>query len=71
MFLPWTATDARFFRAHGIPSFGFSPFLVLTTDTIRVDQTGERISVPDFVDGVELYREILARLAADTGRQSD
>jgi acetylornithine deacetylase/succinyl-diaminopimelate desuccinylase-like protein len=71
MFLPWTATDARFFRAHGIPSFGFSPFLVLTTDAIRVDQTGERISVPDYVDGVELYREILARLAADTGRQND
>jgi acetylornithine deacetylase/succinyl-diaminopimelate desuccinylase-like protein len=69
MFLPWTATDARFFRAHGIPSFGFSPFLVLTTDAIRVDQTGERISVPDYVDGVELYREIVARLTADTGRQ--
>lgn len=69
MFLPWTATDARFFRAHGIPSYGFSPFLVLTTDAIRVDQAGERISVPDYVDGVELYREILFRLAADTGRR--
>lgn len=63
MFLPWTATDARFFRARGIASFGFSPFLVLTTDAIRVDRTGERISLPEYMDGVELYREVLARLA--------
>ncbi len=62
MFLPWTATDARFFRAHGIPSYGFSPFLILTTDAIRVDQADERISLPDYAEGVALYREILGRL---------
>lgn len=62
VFLPWTATDSRFFRAHGIPSYGFSPFLILTTDAIRVDRVGERISLPDFVEGVEIYRELLLRL---------
>jgi hypothetical protein len=63
VFLPWTATDARFFRARGIPSYGFSPFLILTTDAIRVDRVGERISLPDYAEGVEIYRQILRRLA--------
>ena len=62
LFLPWTATDARFFRAAGIPSYGFTPFVFLTTESLRVDQTGERISLADFVAGVELYRELLRRL---------
>lgn len=62
VFLPWTATDSRFFRAHGIPSYGFSPFLILTTDAVRVDRAGERISLPDFVEGVEIYRKLLRRL---------
>ncbi|HSL82527.1 MAG TPA: M20/M25/M40 family metallo-hydrolase [Thermoanaerobaculia bacterium] len=62
VFLPWTATDSRFFRAHGIPSYGFSPFLILTTDAIRADRAGERISLPDFTEGVEIYRELLRRL---------
>jgi acetylornithine deacetylase/succinyl-diaminopimelate desuccinylase-like protein len=71
IFLPWTATDSRFFRAAGIPSYGFSPFLTLTTEALRVDQTGERISLPDFVAGVELYRELLRRLVADRERQAE
>lgn len=62
IFLPWTATDSRFFRARAIPSFGFSPFVVLTTDALRVDGAGERISLPDYAEGVALYREILDRL---------
>lgn len=64
VFLPWTATDSRFFRARGVPSYGFSPFLILTTDAIRVDKVGERISLPDFVEGVEIYRELLRRLVS-------
>jgi acetylornithine deacetylase/succinyl-diaminopimelate desuccinylase-like protein len=64
LFLPWTSTDARFFRAHGIPSYGFAPFLVFTTDAIRVDGVGERISLPDFVAGVDIYRELLRRLVS-------
>jgi len=62
VFLAWTATDARFFRQRGIPSYGFSPFLVFTTDALRVDGTSERISLPEYVAGVALYRDLLRRL---------
>ncbi len=61
--LPWTATDARFFRAAGIPAYGLSPFLILSTDTLQVDNANERIALPGFVDGVELLETILRRLA--------
>jgi acetylornithine deacetylase/succinyl-diaminopimelate desuccinylase-like protein len=61
--LPWTATDSRFFRAAGIPSYGLSPFLILSTDTLQVDNANERMALPGFIDGVELYEMILSRLA--------
>ena len=62
-FLPWNATDARFFRRAGIPAYGFSPFLIFATDTYRVDTTNERIGLPGFVEGVALYVRAVARLA--------
>ena len=62
-FLPWNATDSRFFREAGIPSYGFSPFLIFTTDTYRVDATNERMGLPGFVDGVALYVRAVERLA--------
>jgi acetylornithine deacetylase/succinyl-diaminopimelate desuccinylase-like protein len=61
-FLPWNATDSRFFREAGIPSYGFSPFLIFVTDTFRVDATNERIGLPGFVDGVALYVQAVERL---------
>ncbi len=64
-FLPWSATDARFFRAAGIPTYGFSPFLIFATDTYRADTANERIGLPGFLHGVELYRRVLDRLAND------
>lgn len=65
-FLPWTATDARFFRALGVPTYGFSPFLIMNTDTLQVDAANERFALPGFVDGVALYVELVRRLVADT-----
>lgn len=62
-FLPWSATDSRFFRATGVPSYGFSPFLIMNTDTLQVDQANERMALPGFVEGVELYRDVVRRLA--------
>ena len=62
-FLAWSATDARFFRLAGIPTYGFSPFLIFATDTYRRDTINERIDIRGFVDGVELYREVVRRLA--------
>jgi len=65
-FLPWTATDSRFFRAMGVPAYGFSPFLIMNTDTLQVDQANERFALPGYVDGVELYRKVVRRLVSDT-----
>lgn len=65
-FLPWTATDARFFRTLGVPTYGFSPFLIMSTDTLQVDQANERFALPGFVDGVVLYGKLVRRLVSDT-----
>lgn len=67
-FLPWTATDSRFFRAEGVPSYGFSPFLIMNTDTFQVDRSNERFALPGFVEGVEVYRDLVRRLVLDGGR---
>lgn len=65
-FLAWTATDARFFRALGVPAYGFSPFLIMNTDTMQVDRANERFALPGFVDGVALYGKLVRRLVSDT-----
>jgi acetylornithine deacetylase/succinyl-diaminopimelate desuccinylase-like protein len=62
-FLVATATDARFLRALGVPSYGFTPFPIFSTDTMRVDNVGERIGVPGFHRGVVTYERLVARLA--------
>jgi hypothetical protein len=61
-FLPWSATDSRFFRQVGIPSYGFSPFLIFATDTFRRDTLNERIDLQGFVRGVELYESAVRKL---------
>jgi acetylornithine deacetylase/succinyl-diaminopimelate desuccinylase-like protein len=61
--LPWSATDSRFFRAAGIPSYGFSPFLIFSTDTFRVDGTNERMSLPGYMSGFDLYLDAVRRIA--------
>ncbi|HEX9940453.1 MAG TPA: M20/M25/M40 family metallo-hydrolase [Thermoanaerobaculia bacterium] len=65
-FLARTLTDARFFRALGVPAYGFSPFLIMSTDTFQVDSANERFAIPAFVDGVDLYGRVVRRLVADT-----
>jgi acetylornithine deacetylase/succinyl-diaminopimelate desuccinylase-like protein len=62
-FLVWSATDARYFRQAGIPTYGFSPFLIFTTDTLRKDTLNERLGLTGFVGGVVLYKEAVRRLA--------
>jgi acetylornithine deacetylase/succinyl-diaminopimelate desuccinylase-like protein len=65
-FLATTATDSRFFRAAGVSSYGFSPFLIMNTDTFQVDRANERFGLPGFVEGVEVYRKLVRRLVSDT-----
>ncbi len=62
-FLSWSATDARFFRQAGIPTYGFSPFLLFNIESYRADTINERINLPGFVSGVEVYAETVRRLA--------
>lgn len=72
LYLPLTITDARFFRAAGIPTLGFTPFNILTPEVLKVrhgSTVNERISLGGFRDGVELYGALLARLASDESRQ--
>jgi acetylornithine deacetylase/succinyl-diaminopimelate desuccinylase-like protein len=66
LFLPLTATDARFLRAAGVTTFGFSPFGVLTSEVMQLRKQGtanERMHLQGFVHGVELYADVLERLA--------
>jgi acetylornithine deacetylase/succinyl-diaminopimelate desuccinylase-like protein len=60
--LPWSATDSRFFRQAGIASYGFSPFVIFSTETFRVDGTNERLSVPGYMEGFELYLDAVLRI---------
>lgn len=68
LYLPLTLTDARFFRAAGVPTFGFTPFNILTPEVLQVRHgasVNERISLGGFLDGVELYRGLVAELVGD------
>jgi len=66
LYLPTTVTDARFFRRAGIPTFGFTPFIVLTPEVLalrRGQTVEERIALDGYVEGVALYRDLLEGLA--------
>ncbi|MFQ5526038.1 MAG: M20 family metallopeptidase [Thermoanaerobaculia bacterium] len=63
LFLSWSATDSRFFRQRGINSYGFSPFVIFSTDSLRVDGPNERMSLPGYISGFEIYRDAVFRIA--------
>jgi acetylornithine deacetylase/succinyl-diaminopimelate desuccinylase-like protein len=69
LFQTRSTNDARLFRARGVPSYGFSPFLVLSTDTMGVGGVNEAIALPAFLDGVEVYVELVRRLALGDDQQ--
>ena len=62
LFLPWVATDARFFRQQGIPSYGYSPFWILSSDTLKMKGRNERMAATPLVEGVERYQQLVRRL---------
>ena len=67
------ANDARFFRLHGIAAYGFTPFRFLAVDSMTVAGPNEKIALPAFIDGVDLYRQVVLDLLdlppiAGTGR---
>lgn len=62
LIISFSATDARFFRAAGIPAFGFAPFWILSAESNKMKGTNERLPLPSFVEGVELYQALVERL---------
>ena len=64
LFIPYSATDARYFRQYGIQAFGFAPFHILSGDSMKMRGADERMPAPAFVKGVELYTEIVRDLVA-------
>ncbi len=61
-FLPVAATDARYFREHGLPAYGVSPFAVMASETTGVGTSDERMQLPAYLVGVALYEELVREL---------
>lgn len=62
LFIPWSASESRYFRLAGIPSYGFTPFWILSGDSNSMKGSNERLPLPAFVNGVALYQDLVARL---------
>ncbi len=56
-------TTSIYFRQRGIAAYGYSPVPVNITDSARRHRNDERIYLRDYVDGVNLYRELLLEFA--------
>lgn len=68
LYIPWAASESRYFRAAGIPSYGFTPFWILSGDGNSMKGVNERIPLPAYVDGVRLYEELVWRLVFEKDR---
>ena len=60
--LMFAATDSRFFRSMGIPSYGVCPMLVSMEEIKRVHGIDERISVENMIKGTQVFTDIVKRL---------
>lgn len=54
-----TGSDIHFIRLKGGAGFGFYPFPFVVFDTMRSGKANERISIENFVKGVDIFTEIL------------
>jgi len=61
-FLLQAMTDARLYRGRGIRTYGYSPFPSVVTDTLQAGLANERMQLPAFLSGVELYRKLVHEL---------
>jgi acetylornithine deacetylase/succinyl-diaminopimelate desuccinylase-like protein len=57
------ATDARFFRAKSIPSYGFMPMIEVEGDDARCHGIDERIQVASIEPALELNMRLMLELA--------
>ena len=68
VFIP-AFTDSRFFRARGIPAYGFSPFALEAIELLTVHARDERISVAELDRGVAVMKAVLRALAGSPRRE--
>ena len=61
-FLVQALTEAQLLRSAGIRAYGFSPFPLVVADTTQIALPNERMQLPAYRTGVELYRETVRRL---------
>jgi anaerobic selenocysteine-containing dehydrogenase len=50
-------------RPLGVPTFGFSPFPALSTDTMHIGRPNERVDLPSFLAGIALGSAVAGRFA--------
>lgn len=62
------ASDARHWRAAGVPSYGWVPFTLPAADIHSVHGPNERVSVDSFTAGIRRYYRAVAALAGSDGR---
>jgi acetylornithine deacetylase/succinyl-diaminopimelate desuccinylase-like protein len=56
-------TSSPYLRARGIRVFGISPFRINFFDAAKIHNPNERISLPDYLEGVERVRRFVAEYA--------
>ena len=64
------ATTSIYFRQRGIAAYGYSPVAANITDSARRHGNDERIYLRDYLDGVDLYRELLLEFAFSSNNNS-
>ncbi|MGB9722460.1 MAG: M20/M25/M40 family metallo-hydrolase [Chloroflexia bacterium] len=60
------ATDGRYFRQRGYPTYGFGPTVLDPDDISRAHGIDERISLANLVLGIQIAREIIRELCVGT-----
>ena len=63
-------TTSIHFRKRGIAAYGFSPVAANITDSSRRHGNDERIFLRDYVDGLDIYRNLLEGLAIGSGKKT-
>jgi acetylornithine deacetylase/succinyl-diaminopimelate desuccinylase-like protein len=59
-------TTSTLFRRNGIPTYGYSPIPMNITDAARRHDLNERVFLRDYVNGVEIFRDILEEFALNS-----
>lgn len=54
-------TDSRYYRARGIPAYGFSPFALEAEETGGIHAADERIARSSFLKGLEIYSDVISK----------